>query len=234
MSVKRIFIKYNGKFFDFVEDDPDNPPHSGVRVRVHPGDKIKWISRRKDIDLNPYDGFGVQFAGGTPTPNKNTYTSSKDSPAADHKADSDIVGPVLGRYKYGVGLSGPGTPHVDPEIEVVDPGIGYPLLRTCSIDWNEADKRLVCPDEEVVADDLLRFRLEVEGSESVPFTVSFPEGAPVYMPSNQAESLSNPTGMNVTFYCQVRPALALTSLTYLVEVRGISTKGKIFVRPRTA
>ncbi len=230
MSKKKVYIKFGGHNFDFVEDQPDSSPGSGVSVQIRRGDTVRWKARKDDIKLKLFDGFRVEFVTAAPTTGKISYDSVSES--GGPAAETDPADVNRGRYKYKVTLFGPGNPSVDPEVEVVDPGVQHFL--TLEAVYDAANSALVCPSEEVFEGDLVRFLLELGELPNQGFAVSFPSALAVYLPTSKDKELHSTPGQNVTFYCQAQPVQHTTEYVYQVGIKemGVTGEGVITVRPR--
>lgn len=235
MGVKFVYIKYDGKCFSFVEDKPNGSPGSGESIRVKPGEKIKWRALRPHIKLNPFNGFEVKFETTTPTNGKSTYSSTPDTQGSpNHGAESNSVDENFDTHKYRVTLNPPNGPSIDPEVEVVDPGM-VQIFYSLRIERGESGGTLICPNETVFEGDLVRVVLDEQGFEPIHFDVDFAPTNAVYLPTGKDKRLGNSPGALSTFYCQVQPVQTTRDFKYTVTIPGMSMSGSgvLIVRPRS-
>lgn len=231
MRKKKVYINYKCDRITFVADRPNGNAGSGEHVIINPGDVVDWRARNVDVDLKPFEGFTVEFTSTTPTNGKSRYDSST---AADgHARESDPADRNLGSHKYRVTLFGAGNPTTDPEVEVVDPGIGQYFV-TLEAVYDAVQSTLVCQSDEVYEGDLVRVTLALGELRIEPFTVSFLQAMPVYLPTGKGKALRSTPGENATFYCQVQPVQHTMEFVYQVDIpeMGVTGQGVITVRPR--
>lgn len=232
MNVKKVYIKFDGKSFDYTLGSAGNSPGTGKSVSVFPGDKIKWVARKKDIKANSFNGFDVDFGSNTPFPGKSSFKSTPAASGSEHSADSESAGPNLGRFKYSVTLR-PGGESDDPEVRVEEPGADQNNV-TVYMMRSEIAGGLECPDVTVYDLDLVRAALDPADFELVQFSVTFPRSSPLCEATLRTGEFRVVRNTNTTFWYQIQPVPHEMKYTYHVEIRplGLEGEGTITVLPR--
>lgn len=232
MNVKKVYIKFDGKSFDYVLGSPGGPRGSGQSVQIFPGDRVRWIARKEDITPASFDSFNVDFKGNTPFNGKSSFDSIQAGPGAEHSADSDPADAAFRRFKYTVTLK-PGGQSDDPEVRVEEPGVDQGLETIYAMP-SEIEGELECPDVTVYELDLVRVALDPAGFEQTDFDVSFPWSSPLCEATTRAGELRTVRNANVTFYYQVQPVRNEMQYAYTVKIESLKLEGRgmITVLPR--
>lgn len=228
--VKRVYIKYNDGQFDFTADRSNAPSGSGNSVGIRLHDKVKWIARKQDIDVE-FDGFTIQFKSPGPL-NGLTYDSEAPTPQNVHSKESDEA-PDYGIAEYSVTLH-PGSQSIDPEVRVEEPGVDQ-CFCSAVVEKSNTERELDCENVTVYEWDLLRVELDVDSiGRSVPdFEVSFPSPCPFWEGTMKSNGPRYSEDGCATFYYQIQPVQQEENFTYEVSIPSLelSGEGQITVLP---